>query len=88
MNKRTIQFVPSSEIVSHFVPQQNIGQFYSEWCNDWSWGDTTFAIVDSREFLDSLGSFLQWLDVKADVDKVEKEYWEIVGEEVYIDIAS
>jgi hypothetical protein len=28
MKKHTIQFVSSSDIVNHFVPQQNIEQFY------------------------------------------------------------
>jgi hypothetical protein len=86
MKKHTIQFVSSSDIVNHFVPQQNIEHFYDAWCDHWTWGDTMHSLVGNNEFLYTLRSFLEWLNVGIDSEKLEAEYWELVGRESFIDL--
>jgi len=86
LTTRTLSFIPSSDIVDHFVPQQNIEDFYSDWCDHWTWGDTMHTLVGNIEFLFTLQSFLQWLDIGTDGVKIEKEYWEIVGQDTFIDL--
>jgi len=86
MTTRTLTFIPSSDIVNHFVPQQNIDQFYTNCGNQWPMGYTKHSLVDSNEFLYTLLAFLQWLKIGADAEKVENEYWEMVGQDTFIDL--
>jgi hypothetical protein len=88
MFTRTLEYVPSSEVLAHFLPQQNIAQFYSNWRDTRSWGDTVHSLVGSNEFLSTLQSFLQWLNIGVDLDKIEQEYRTLVGDSTFVDLAT
>jgi len=86
MPKHTLEFISSSDIVNYFVPQQNIEQFYSDWCDHWTWGNTLHSLVGNIEFLFTLQSFLAWLDIGVDPAKVEEEYWSMLSTHTFIDL--
>jgi uncharacterized membrane protein len=44
------------------------------------------TMVGNIEFLFTLQSFLSWLDIGVDPQKVEAEYWEMINTHTFIDL--
>jgi hypothetical protein len=87
-NTVTLTVLPASVVLTHFLGEEeyyNVGPvFYSDYADQWTFGDTQYSLVDNGEFQYALQKFLSDYTSKVatmdDVRKFDSDYWELVDD--------